>query len=65
MYLKQVRHSKGYDAEELYFERINRELIKQIKEQLKHESEGAPPKEEKLAQVIQFEPRNKKTAKAA
>jgi hypothetical protein len=59
-------NSTGYNAEELYFEKVNRELIEQIKKQNAKEkpTEGDS---ETSAQVIPFEPREKqkKTAKAA
>ena len=58
MSIKHPRQQAGYDVEELYFERLNRELIKKIKQE--HGVEE--PHEPTLASVIQLKPRNRLSA---
>lgn len=43
----------GYDAEELYFEKLNRELINRLKAE-REKLETQPESERPTAQVIQF-----------
>ena len=53
----------GYNLEELYFEKLNRELINKIKaEQAKG---GEETKSEQMAEVIPFRAREKDTEKKA
>jgi hypothetical protein len=54
MILKQYWAHSGYDAEELYFAKVNRELIDRIR--AKREKEGTQPqfKEDHSAEVIPF-----------
>ena len=59
---KQETTKTGYNVEELYFEKLNRELINQIK------TKGIPTettKQESLAEVIPFKPREKTEKKVA
>jgi hypothetical protein len=54
MILKNYWAHSGYDAEELYFAKVNRELIDRIKAQ-KHGKELKPiPEDAPLAEVIPF-----------
>jgi hypothetical protein len=58
MSLKDDLKKTGYNLEEIFFERLNRELINQIKSK---GTETAPQKQESLAEVIAFRPREKQT----
>lgn len=57
MSIKQPSQTTGYDQEELYFERLNRDLIKKIKNE--HEVE-LHDQQRPLAQVIVLRPRAEK-----
>ena len=61
MNLKQQWTGKGYDAEELYFEKVNRELIEQLKKST-HQKTSAETTETQTAEVIQLTPRTNKKA---
>jgi hypothetical protein len=54
MSIKQPRIESGYDQEELYFERLNRNLIQQIKTEHQDLTAQSSPV---LAQVIRLKPR--------
>lgn len=49
----------GYDLEELYFEKLNRELINNLKAKKNEEESFSKPQEEPMGVVIPFRPRNK------
>ena len=54
----------GYNLEELYFEKLNRELINQIKAK-QASGGGTTEKTETVAEVIPFRPRERKQEKKA
>lgn len=51
----------GYDAEELYFEKLNRELIQRLQTELAGQKDKEL-QEKPLAQVIPFPSRNQNTS---
>lgn len=61
--VRKNEHSKvGYDAEELYFDRLNRELINKMRSSGDHQSES---NSESMAEVIELRPREDRQKKAA
>ncbi len=62
--MKHHWNSKGYDSEELYFEKVNRELINELKKQKSPSGETEGTKVEASAEIIPFE-RPQKQKKAA
>jgi hypothetical protein len=70
MILKNNRFNSGYDSEELYFEKLNRELIQKLKtgegsggQQDQHASPQS--KQGEGAQILAFPQRKKETQKKA
>lgn len=56
-HIREISHL-GYNAEELYFEKLNRELIRKLKKKDQPEKEEEAPH----AQVYQFQKREEKKA---
>jgi len=68
MILKNYWAHSGYDAEEVYFAKINRELIDRIKAEKEGKEPKVIPEDAPLAEVIAFptpEQREKQKKKAA
>ena len=65
MILKQYWAHSGYDAEELYFAKINRELIDRIKQNQGKTAEKKESNPTELAEVIPFPKRKDQSKKAA
>ena len=62
--MKHQWNSKGYDTEELYFEKMNRELIEALKKQRPNTGQSAEG-DTALAEVIPFETKKTPQKKAA
>ena len=54
MILKNYWAHSGYDAEELYFAKVNRELIDRIKAKRELNGDPTPSEDAPLAEVIPF-----------
>lgn len=54
MILKNYWAQSGYDAEELYFAKVNRELIDRIRASQKDSAEAPKDEKQGLAEVIPF-----------
>ncbi len=68
MILKAHRTNNGYDSEELYFEKLNRELISRLKTSEKGsspEKRQEAESEQKGATVLTFKPRAQANEKKA
>jgi hypothetical protein len=66
MILKNYWAHSGYDAEELYFAKVNRELIERIRLSQENFSKSSEKEQQTLAEVIPFPgPERKPQKKAA